>query len=62
MRNNGPLLQSPIAMLNLTQALADLVVRLIPHRLWHLLDKKIHLTAPRYVGRAIEFMQTSPSR
>jgi len=59
MRNNGPLLQSPIAMLNLTQALADLVVRLIPHRLSHLLDKKIHLTAPRHVRRAIEFMHAN---
>ncbi|RUM27468.1 AraC family transcriptional regulator [Rhizobium vallis] len=59
MRNNGPLFQSPIAMSNLTQALADLVVRLVPHRLSHLLDKKIHLIAPRHVRRAIEFMHAN---
>jgi AraC-like DNA-binding protein len=56
LRNNGPLLYSPIAMSNLTQALADLVVRLVPHRLSYLLDRKIHLIAPRHVRRAIEFM------
>ncbi|PDT01135.1 AraC family transcriptional regulator [Rhizobium chutanense] len=56
MRNNGPLLHSPIAMSNLTQALADLVVRLIPNRLSHLLDNKIHLIAPRHIRRAIDFM------
>ncbi|EJC82270.1 hypothetical protein Rleg4DRAFT_3976 [Rhizobium leguminosarum bv. trifolii WSM2297] len=59
LRNNGPLLYSPIAMSNLTQALADLVVRLIPHRLSHLLDRKIHLIAPRHVRRAIEFMHAN---
>ncbi len=59
LRNNGPLLHSPIAMANLTQALADLVVRLIPHRLSHLLDKKIHLITPRHIRRAIEFMHAN---
>ena len=59
MRNNGPLLHSPIALLNLIQAFADLVVRLVPHRLSHLLDKKIHLIAPRHVRRAIEFMHAN---
>ncbi|ANL26308.1 AraC family transcriptional regulator protein [Rhizobium phaseoli] len=59
MRNGGPLLHSPIAISNLTQAFADLVVRLVPHRLSHLLDKKIHLIAPRHVRRAIEFMHAN---
>ncbi|OWV69774.1 AraC family transcriptional regulator [Rhizobium sp. N122] len=59
MRNDGPLLHSPIAMSNLIQAFADLVVRLVPHRLSHLLDKKIHLIAPRHVRRAMEFMHAN---
>ncbi|MGM4878174.1 helix-turn-helix transcriptional regulator [Rhizobium leguminosarum] len=59
MRNNWPLLHSPIAMLNLTQAFADLLVRSVPHRLSHLLDKKIHLIAPRHVRRAVEFMHAN---
>ncbi len=59
MRDNGPLLHSPIAMAHITQALADLVVRLVPHRLSHLLDKKPCLIAPRHVRRAIEFMQAN---
>ncbi|UXT20416.1 AraC family transcriptional regulator [Agrobacterium tumefaciens] len=59
MRNNGPLLHSPIAMSNLTQALADLVVRSVPHRLSYLLNKKVHLIAPRHVRRAVEFMHAN---
>ncbi|WFU52047.1 AraC family transcriptional regulator [Sinorhizobium terangae] len=59
MRGNGPLMGSPIAMAHLTQALADLVVRHIPHRLSHLLDKKPCLIAPRHVHRAIEYMQAN---
>ncbi|MGO8477721.1 hypothetical protein ACC739_38175, partial [Rhizobium ruizarguesonis] len=31
MREDGTLLQSPIAMAHMTQELADLVVRLVPH-------------------------------
>nr|WP_298098197.1 AraC family transcriptional regulator [uncultured Shinella sp.] len=62
MRNNGPLLRSPIAMTNLTQAMADLVVRLVPHRLSYLLEKKPCLIAPRHVRRAIEFMHANISR
>lgn len=62
MRDNGPLLQSPIAMAHITQALADLVIRLVPHRLSHLLDRKPHLIAPRHVRRAIEFMQANISQ
>lgn len=59
MRNNGPLVHSPIAMANLSQALADLVVRLVPHKLSHLLDKKIHLIAPQHIRRAVEFMHAN---
>lgn len=59
MRDNGPLLRSPIAMAHLTQALADLVVRLVPHQLSHLLNKKPSLIAPRHVRRAIEYMQAN---
>ena len=59
MRNNGPLFHSPVAMSNLIQALADLVVRSVPHRLSHLLDRKVYLIAPRHVRRAIEFMHAN---
>lgn len=59
MRNGGPLLQSPIALSHLTQGLADLVVRLVPHRLSQFLEKKPYLIAPRHVRRAIEFMQAN---
>ncbi|MGO6951612.1 AraC family transcriptional regulator [Rhizobium johnstonii] len=59
MRDDGPLLQSPIAMAHMTQALADLVVRLVPHRLSHFLQNGPALIAPRHVRRAIEFMHTN---
>ncbi|APG93605.1 AraC family transcriptional regulator (plasmid) [Sinorhizobium americanum] len=59
LRDNGALLRSPIAMIYLTQALADLVVRQIPHRLSHLLDKTPCSIAPRHVRRAIEYMQAN---
>lgn len=59
MRDNGPLLSSPIAMVNITQALTDLIIRLIPHRLSHLLEKKPSLIAPWHVRRAIDFMQAN---
>jgi AraC-like DNA-binding protein len=62
MRDNGPLLQSPIAMTRLTEALADLIVRLVPHRLSHLLEKKPCLIAPRQVRRAMDFMQANIDR
>jgi len=62
MRDGGPLLYSPIAMSNLTQAFADMIVRSIPHRFSHLLDKKIHMIAPRHVHRAIEFMHANIDR
>lgn len=59
MRDNGPLLHAPVAMANLTSALTDLVVRWIPHRFSHLLEKKVHLIAPRHVRRAIDFMHAN---
>ncbi|MGY5810046.1 helix-turn-helix transcriptional regulator [Rhizobium sp. LEGMi198b] len=56
MRNNGPLTQCPLAMARVTQALADLVVRLVPHRLTFLLEKKPSAIVPWHVRRAIDFM------
>lgn len=62
MRHDGPLLHSPIAMSNLTQALADLIVRSVPHGLSHLLDRKIYRISPRHVRAAMEFMQENIGR
>jgi AraC-like DNA-binding protein len=59
MHNHGPLFHSPIAMSNLTQALTNLVVRLVPHQFSHLLNKKVYLIAPYHVRRAIEFMHAN---
>jgi len=56
MRDNGPLLHCPLAMSNLTQGLADLLVRSVPHRLSNLLDKKPVMIAPWHVYDAIDFM------
>lgn len=61
-RDAGLLCRSPIAISNLTEALADMIVRSIPHRLSHLLDKKIHMIAPRHVHSAIEFMRANIDR
>lgn len=62
MRNNGPLLHYPIAMSHLTQTLADLLIRTIPHRFSARLDNKIPMIAPRSVRRAVDFMQVNVSR
>jgi AraC-like DNA-binding protein len=62
MRSEGLLLRSPIAMSNLTETLADMIVRSVPHRLSHLLDKKIYSIAPRHVRNAIEFMHVNIGR
>ncbi|KZS49799.1 AraC-like DNA-binding protein [Rhizobium sp. BK077] len=62
MRDNGLLLQSPVAMSHLTEVLADLVVRTIPHRFSALLDKKPLTIAPRHVRHAIDFMQANIDR
>ncbi|ACM28741.1 AraC family transcriptional regulator [Agrobacterium rhizogenes] len=61
-RDAGPLCHSPIAISNLTETLADMIVRSIPHRLSHHLDKKIHMIAPRHVHSAIEFMRANIDR
>lgn len=62
MFNNGPLLHSPIAMSHLAQALADMVVRTVPHRYSHLLHKPSYLIAPVHVRRAVEFMRANVGR
>jgi transcriptional regulator GlxA family with amidase domain len=62
MRDDGPLFYSPIAMSHLTQALADLVVRSIPHRFSAHLDKKPFMIAPSQVRRAIDFMNANIHR
>ncbi|WP_105373350.1 AraC family transcriptional regulator [Neorhizobium huautlense] len=56
MRHNGPLLRSPLAVTNLSSAMADIVLRTVPHRLSHLLEKKVHLVTPAHVRHAIDFM------
>jgi AraC-like DNA-binding protein len=58
-KNDGPLLRCPIALSNLTEALADIIVRTVPHRASQLLDKKIHLVSPGHVCRAIEYMHAN---
>lgn len=59
MRDNGPLLQSKIAMSHMTEAMADLVVNTIPHRFSRHLEKRVHLIAPWHVRDAIDFMQAN---
>lgn len=61
-KDGGPLLQCPIALSNLTEAMADLIIRAVPHAHSHLLQKKIHLISPRHVRRAIDFMQMNISK
>ncbi|ACI59509.1 transcriptional regulator, AraC family (plasmid) [Rhizobium leguminosarum bv. trifolii WSM2304] len=61
-RNHGPLLQSPVAMANLTQALADLLIRTIPNRYSRHLEKQTSLIAPWHVRDAIDFMQANVSK
>ncbi|EJT05812.1 helix-turn-helix transcriptional regulator [Rhizobium sp. CCGE 510] len=62
MRHNGPLLRSPIAMSNLSHALADLVVQSVPHRLSHLIGRKPFFIAPWHVRDAINFMHVNMAR
>ncbi len=62
MRNDGPLLCCPVAMTNLASTFADLVIRLVPHRLSPLLDKKTFMIAPRHVRGAINFMHANIHR
>lgn len=56
---DGILLDSPIAMTNLTQALADLLIRLVPHRYSQRLEQTAFMPAPRHVRRAIDFMHAN---
>ncbi|EJT04464.1 AraC family transcriptional regulator [Rhizobium sp. CCGE 510] len=62
MRGNGVLLQSPIAITNLTEALGRLIVRTMPHRLSAQLEKKTFTPAPRHVRRAIDYMYENIGR
>lgn len=62
MRNNGPLLQSPIAISHMTHALTQLVILTVPHRLSHHLQKKTFQIAPWHVRDAIDFMQVNISK
>lgn len=59
MRNDGPLLHSPLAMSNLSSAFAELVLREVPHRLSYLLDKPTQMIAPWHVRRAVNFMHAN---
>ncbi|WP_267552287.1 AraC family transcriptional regulator [Rhizobium rhizogenes] len=57
MRNNGPLMSSPLAVAAMSETLADLVLRCAPHRLsGHLERKKVSTVAPWHVRRAIDYM------
>lgn len=62
MRHGGPLLQSPLAMAHLAQALTDLLIRTVPHRFSYLLGQAPALIAPRHVHRAVEFMRANIDR
>ncbi|MDL2408256.1 helix-turn-helix domain-containing protein [Rhizobium calliandrae] len=57
-----PSVRSPVAMAHVTQALADVIVRLVPHKLSHLLDRQPCMIAPKHVRRAIEFMEANISQ
>lgn len=62
MRGDGILLHSPIAMTNLTQALGQLIVRTMPHRLSGKLEQKTFTPAPWHICRAIDFMHENISK
>ncbi|MFK0166339.1 AraC family transcriptional regulator [Rhizobium sp. NPDC090279] len=60
MRNNGPLLSSPLAVSTMSETLADLVIRCAPHRLsGYLEEKKVSMIAPWHVRRAIDYMHVN---
>lgn len=56
------LLHSPIAMVNLTQALAHVLIRSVPHRYSLRLEQNIFAPAPRHVRRAVDFMHANIDR
>lgn len=62
MRDNGPLLRSPVAMSHLTQALGDLVLRSVPHRFSHLLCKRAAMISPWHIRDAVNFMHANIDR
>ncbi|AYG68505.1 MULTISPECIES: helix-turn-helix domain-containing protein [unclassified Rhizobium] len=60
MRNDGPLLSSPLAVSMMSETLADLVIRFGQHRLSHHLGKeKVSMVAPWHVRRAIDYMHAN---
>ncbi|RFB84565.1 AraC family transcriptional regulator [Rhizobium leguminosarum bv. trifolii] len=59
MLGDGILLQSPIAMTNLPQALAELLIRSVPHRYSQRLEQAAFTPAPRHIRRAIDFMHAN---
>jgi AraC-like DNA-binding protein len=60
MRNNGPLLSSPLAVSTMSDTLADLVIRFANHRLSGQLEtKKVSMIAPWHVRRAVDYMHAN---
>ncbi|MGO7800556.1 AraC family transcriptional regulator, partial [Rhizobium ruizarguesonis] len=60
MRNDGPLLSSPLDVAAMSETLANLVIRFGRHRLsGHMEKKKVSLVAPWHVRRAIDFMNAN---
>lgn len=60
MRNDGPLLSSPLAVSAMSETLADLVIRFGQHRLsCHLSKEKVSMIAPWHVRRAIDYMHAN---
>lgn len=60
MRNDGPLLSSPLAVAAMSETLANLVIRFGRHRLsGHMEKKKVSLVAPWHVRRAIDYMHAN---
>lgn len=60
MRNNGPLLSSPLAVSTMSETLADLVIRFANHHLSDRLEaKKVPMIAPWHVRRAIDYMHAN---
>jgi AraC-like DNA-binding protein len=59
-RDNA-LRQSPLALSNLTSAMANLILETVPHRFSDALVREAPAPAPRHVRRAIDFMQANLS-
>ncbi|QND45739.1 AraC family transcriptional regulator (plasmid) [Rhizobium lusitanum] len=54
--------QSPLALSNLTGAIANLILETVPHRFSEALARIAPAPAPRHVRRAIDFMQANLAR